>query len=108
MPRHANPADSPEQLVEVYRTDNDIVAGLVVDEILRPAGIPAFRHDRRSHSIMAPAAMSGEIGIAVEHHQAVAARKRLLAARQDGVLLDEGQLIEAQPPAPNPGHPAKG
>lgn len=85
----------PESLVEVYRTDNDLVAGLVVNEILRPAGIRAACHDRRSHSIVAPASMPGEIGIAVPAHQAAAARQRLVAARQDGVLHNDGTLIEA-------------
>lgn len=85
----------PQMLVEVYRTDNDIVAGLVVDEILRPAGIYAAQHDRRSHSIVAPASMPGEIGIAVRSDQAKAARARLAAARRDGVLVD-GELVEEE------------
>jgi len=85
----------PQMLVEVYRTDNDIVAGLVVDEILRPSGIYAAQHDRRSHSIVAPASMPGEIGIAVRSDQAKAARARLAAARRDGVLVD-GELVEEE------------
>src|SRR4051794_39649395 len=80
-------------LVEVYHTDNDLAAGFVVDEILRPAGIDAYQHERRSRSIMAPASMPGEIGIAVPSHQAAAARQRLIEARQDGVLPDGGELI---------------
>lgn len=84
----------PATLVEVYHTDSDIVAGLVVDEILRPAGIYATRHDRRSHSIFAPASMPGEIGIAVASNQAAMARKCLAVARKDGVLLDEGEIVE--------------
>jgi hypothetical protein len=100
MLKHSKSASSsgndPEQLVEVYRTDNDIVAGLVAEEILGAAGIAAFRHDRRSHSIIAPASMSGDIGIAVEQSHAAAARKRLHEAKKDGILLDEGRLIEAE------------
>jgi hypothetical protein len=83
-------------MVEIYHTDNDLLAGLVVDEILRPAGIYASLHDRRSHSIFAPASMPGQIGIAVSSDQAATARKRLLAARRDGVLPNEGELIEEE------------
>lgn len=83
-----------ERFVEIFRIDNDIVAGLVVDEILGPAGIHAVRHDRRSHSIPAPASMPGSIGIAVTGDDAAKARALILEARKDGVLLDEGQLIE--------------
>ena len=82
-----------ERFVEVFRIDNDIVANVVVDEILLPAGIHAVRHDRRSHSIPAPASMPGAIGIAVAGEQAAKARALILEARKDGVLLDEGQLI---------------
>lgn len=83
-----------ERFVEIFRIDNDLVAGLVVDEILGPAGIHAVRHDRRSHSIPAPASMPGSIGIAVTGDDAAKARALILEARKDGVLLDEGQLIE--------------
>jgi hypothetical protein len=82
--------------VEVYHTDNDLAAGFVVDEVLRPAGIRAICHDRRSHSIYAPASLPGEIGIAVAKDQAVAARKRLAAAQRDGVLPAGGKLIEEE------------
>src|SRR3569832_1771167 len=88
-------ADSgAERFVEVFRIDNDIVANVVVDEILLPAGIHAVRHDRRSHSIPAPASMPGAIGIAVAGEQANKARALILEARKDGVLLDEDQHNE--------------
>jgi hypothetical protein len=87
------PAPDPETLVEVYRTDNEMAALFVRDEILGPVGIFVALHNRRSASFMAPASMPGEIGIAVAADQAAVARTRLKAARQDGALLD-GQLIE--------------
>lgn len=83
----------PESLVEVYRTDNEIAALFVRDEILAPVGIYTALHNRRSGSIVAPASISGSIGIAVPGEQAEAARSRLQTAFKDGVLLD-GQLIE--------------
>ena len=49
------------ELVEVYHTDDQMVALMVSDEILGPARIQALIHDRRSHAIPAPASMPGEI-----------------------------------------------
>ncbi|MCS6914370.1 MAG: hypothetical protein RMK29_06415 [Myxococcales bacterium] len=85
--------DSAEDLVEVYATDNDLAAGLIIDEILAPAGIPAYPHDRRSHAIPAPAAMPGEIGIAVPSALASRAKALLREARRDGVLSDGGGAL---------------
>lgn len=85
--------DSAEDLVEVYATDNDMAAGLIIDEILAPAGIPAYPHDRRSHAIPAPAAMPGEIGIAVPAAMARRAEALLREARSDGVLSDGGGTL---------------
>lgn len=94
-PNRSAPAESPdpESLVEVYRTDNEMAALFVRDEILAPVGIYTALHNRRSGSIVAPASMSGSIGVAVPGDQAEAARSRLKVARKDGVLLD-GELIE--------------
>ena len=83
----------PETLVEVYRTDNEIAAIFVRDEILGPAGIYAALHNRVSTMLSAPAAMPGQIGIAVAAEHAPGARTRLQSARKDGVLLD-GDFIE--------------
>jgi hypothetical protein len=79
---------------EVYRTGNDFVANLIISEILGPAGITAYGHDRRSHALPAPASMPGEIGIAVPETQAERARQLLREARTDGVIMEDGDLIE--------------
>jgi hypothetical protein len=89
---HKHAAPDAASLVEVYHCDSDLVANIVIDEVLRPAGIFAARHDRRSHAIVAPASMPGQLGIAVPTEQAAAARKRLASARRDGVLLD-GEVV---------------
>jgi hypothetical protein len=84
------------ELVEVYETDSDIVASVIIDEILQPAGIIAYRHERRSRMIPAPAAMPGEIGIAVPAPMAEQARTLLREARADGVLTDESGIPEEE------------
>jgi hypothetical protein len=91
--RAADELPDPESLVEVYRTDNEMAALFVRDEILAPVGIFTALHNRRSGSIVAPASMSGSIGVAVPGDQADSARSRLRVAKTDGVLLD-GELIE--------------
>ena len=88
--------DAPDvsSLVEVFRTDVEIVAMMVQDELLQPAGIYAALHDRRSHSMPAPASMTGGLGIAVPEIDAARAREVLRQARIDKILLDDGIIIE--------------
>ena len=81
-------------LVEVFSTDVEIVAMMVQDEILQPAGIYAALHDRRSHSMPAPASMAGTLGIAVPERDAARAREVLRQAQTDQVLLDDGIIID--------------
>ena len=80
-------------LVEVFTTDDEMVARLVIDEILRPQGLYAALHDRRSHSMPAPATMAGTLGVAVPQSAAQKARQILLQAQHDKVLLDEGLIV---------------
>lgn len=89
--------DGASALVEVYRVADDLSAGLVIDEVLAPAGIPAVTHDRRSHALPAPASMPGAIGIAVPEELAERAREVLREARRDGVLLDDGYVVDDAP-----------
>jgi hypothetical protein len=89
----AAPEPDASTLVEVYRTDNEMAALFVRDEILGPVGIFTTLHNRRSGSIVAPASMSGSIGVAVPADQVEPARARLRTARQDGMLVD-GELVE--------------
>lgn len=82
------------ELVEVYRTDNAMAADVVVEQILGTVGITAYKHDRRSNLLPAPVSMPGEIGVAVPAELAESARIRLREARADGVLMDDGHLVE--------------
>ncbi|MSP59851.1 MAG: hypothetical protein EXR72_05840 [Myxococcales bacterium] len=86
-----------EELVEVYRTDNEMAANVVIDELLAPAGIDAFRHDRRSHALPIPSSFPGQMGIAVDRSLADRARDVLREAKSDGVLMDDdGQIIDGE------------
>jgi hypothetical protein len=88
-------ATSPGQLVEVFVCDNEILARMVVDEILLPQGVSSALHDRSSHSLPAPASMAGVFGVAVANEDAAQARLILLEAQRDKVLLDDGEIVEA-------------
>jgi hypothetical protein len=80
--------------VEVFRTGNDFAAQVAAEEVLEVAGIPTNRHDRRSHSMPAPSSMAGEIGVAVPGEQAERARSLLREAQRDGVLQDDGEILD--------------
>lgn len=80
--------------VEVFRTGNDFAAQVAAEEVLEGAGIPTNRHDRRSHSMPAPSSMVGEVGVAVPAEQADQARELLREAQRDGVLQDDGEILE--------------
>lgn len=77
-----------EDLVEVFAADNDITVAVAIAEVLRPEGIDAFAHDRRSHALPAPDSEMGMVGIAVPKRQEAQARALLQEALRDGVLLD--------------------
>jgi hypothetical protein len=90
-PLSARDFESAEELEEVFRVGDEIGASAAIDEILAPAGIEAFRHDRRSHALPVPG-FPGEIGVAV--HRTVADRARVLLreAKNDGAL-PEGTVV---------------
>lgn len=94
---------SASQLTEVYETDNEVEASVVIAEVLGAAGIEALRHDRRSHAISAPAAMSGTIGIAVPEGQAERARQLIREAQADGVLGGGAGSDRPETPETGPG-----
>jgi hypothetical protein len=77
--------------VEVFSTDNEMVARMIVDEILRPQGVRAGLHDRRSHSMPAPASMAGTLGVAVPEAEAEQARTLLREAQKDKILYGDEQ-----------------
>ena len=98
-PEESIDLDEAATLTEVYSTDSDIAATIAIDQVLGAEGIRAFRHDRRSHAIPAPASMNGQIGIAVPEGLAEEARDLLREARANGILLDDGDVVEDDRPA---------
>ena len=80
--------------VEVFRTGNDFAAQVAAEEVLEAAGVPTNRHDRRSHSMPAPSSMAGEIGVAVPAEEGERARALLREAQRDGVLQDDGEILD--------------
>ena len=81
--------------VEIYRCGTEMEVNRVVDELLGPAGIGAFVHDRTSHSLPSRGGM-GSFFVAVSSQDRQEARQRLLDARAAGELdPDSGAIIEA-------------
>ena len=80
--------------VEIFRTRSRLLAQMIVDDILAAEGVVAVIHDRQMHSLPAPLAMSGEIGIAVSEIDREVALSALREAAQNGVPLDDGEIVE--------------
>ncbi len=80
--------------VEIFRTRSRLLAQMIVDDILAAEGVVAVIHDRQMHSLPAPLAMSGEIGIAVSEIDREVAIAALREAAQNGVPLDDGEIVE--------------
>lgn len=85
-------ADDANDLVEVFRATNEMGAQAAIDEVLTPAGIDAFVHDRVSHRLPAPASMPGSYFVAVPQERAADAMEALREAITDGVL--DGEIIQ--------------
>jgi hypothetical protein len=83
-----------EELAEVFRCSEELVAQSAIEEVLTPIGIPAMVHDRVSHAIPAPAAMPGGYFVAVPVAQATAAVAALKEALADGVLPADGEVAK--------------
>jgi hypothetical protein len=75
-----------EELVEVFRSPDEMGARTAVEEILNPAGIPAMVHDRVSHRIFAPASLPGAYFVAVPVARETEAKALLREAIEDGAL----------------------
>lgn len=92
----ASPAPEPDVdlQVEIFRTRNRMLAQMIVENILASEGISAVIHDRQMHSLPAPLAMSGEIGVAVSEIDREVALAALREAASGGVPLDEGEIVE--------------
>lgn len=80
--------------VEVFRTSNLLLAKMVIDNILAKEGLGAALHDRVMQAMPAPFAMPGEFGVAVSEIDREVALQALQEARRDGLLLDEGEILD--------------
>lgn len=87
------PAAQEDELIEVFFTGDQMVAKTAIEEVLAPAGIDAFVHDRVSHALPAPASMPGGYFVAVPADRAVEAAQALRDALSDGALAD-GEVAE--------------
>jgi hypothetical protein len=83
--------DEDEELVEVLRTTDQMVAQAAIDEVLTPAGIAAVVHDRVSHRLPAPASMPGGYFVAVPIRRRGEAAAALNEAITDGVI--DGEIV---------------
>jgi len=82
-----------EELVEVFRTGDEMVAQTAIEEVLAPNGIDGVVHDRVSHALPTATAM-GEYFVAVPSEQVTLAAAVLRDALQDGALVDGDVVIE--------------
>ncbi|MDB4968819.1 MAG: hypothetical protein JWN44_4508 [Myxococcales bacterium] len=78
-----------EELVEVFRTRDELAAQAAIDEVLQPMGIDAYVHNRVSHALPAPASMSGAYFIAVPSARVEEAAAALHEAVTDGAIDGE-------------------
>jgi hypothetical protein len=76
-------------VVEVFATRDPLAAQAAIDEVLRPAGIDGFVHDRVSHMIPA-ATLPGGYFVAVPGSQLLRAVEALRDALQVGTI--DGEL----------------
>ncbi len=75
-----------EELVEVFRSSDEMGCRAAVDEVLTPAGIPSLVHDRVSHTLPAPASLPGAYYVAVPLAKKDEATQLLREAIEDGAL----------------------
>jgi hypothetical protein len=88
------PAGLPNDLVEVFRCTDEAVAQMAIDEVLEPAGIPAYVHNRSSHAFPAPASIAGGFFVAVPRSKAAEAREALREAQSGGALSTDGDVTD--------------
>jgi len=93
------PAAQEDELIEVFFTGDAMTARTAIEEVLAPAGIEAFVHDRVSHALPAPASMPGGYFVAVPVDQALEAARALRDALTDGALGD-GEVAELEEESP--------
>jgi hypothetical protein len=83
-----------DEMIEVFRCTDRMVAQMAIDEVLQPAGIPAIVHNRTSSAFPAPAAITGAFFVAVPKEQADDAIEALHDAQEEGSLSDDGEVAE--------------
>lgn len=79
-----------DELVEVFRTADQMAAQAAIDEVLQPAGVEAVLLDRMNHQLPTPAAGSGAFYVAVPADEVDAAKEALKEALEDGAI--DGEL----------------
>jgi len=83
-----------EAQVEIYRCSEELEVNRVIDELLGPADIECFVHNRTSRSLPARGAEAGAFFIAVPAADAEGARALLAQARKDGELdAQSGEIL---------------
>jgi hypothetical protein len=85
-----------DDTVEVYRCDTAMEANRAIVEVLSTEHIMAFRRDRVSHALPAPATETGGYYIAVRGAEAAAARRLLRKGLEDRVLDAETGTVIAE------------
>ena len=78
-----------EELVEVFRTVQQMAARTAIDTVLEPLGIDGYIHDRVSHALPAPDSMPGSYFVAVPSDRAGEAAQALRDAITDGAIDGE-------------------
>ena len=86
-----------DEMVEVFRTRDALMAKVVIDEVLAELGIDGFVHDRVSHIIPAPATLDGGYFVAVPAARAIEAARALREALEDGAIAD-GEVADLREP----------
>lgn len=86
-----------DEMVEVFRTRDALMAKVVIDEVLAELGIDGFVHDRVSHIIPAPATLDGGYFVAVPAARALEAARALREALEDGAIAD-GEVADLREP----------
>jgi hypothetical protein len=83
-------AEAEEDVIEVFKTREQMAAQAAIDEVLGPLGIDSYIHNRVSHALPAPATMEGGYFIAVPRDRATEAVQALTEALSDGAI--DGEL----------------
>jgi hypothetical protein len=88
------PGTHHAEQVEIYRCSEELEVNRVIDELLGPAEIECYVHDRTARLLPARGAEAGAFFIAVRGEDADRARSLLAQARKDGELdVQSGELL---------------